>query len=156
MTRAKDGSIGADEDIVADCGMAFATVFPGATKGDIVENYAFRADFCCFTDNDAHAVIDKKSLADFGAGMDFDAGKEAGDLGDDAGEETEADFVKRMCEIFVKDDGVEARIEDRFKSAGGGIVFVDGADFGDHWNFRLSKSQVKLSRPTNQSPKLLG
>ncbi len=147
VTRAKDGGVGADEDIIADRGMAFAAVFTGAAEGDVVKNNAVVADFGGFADDDAHAVIDKKSLADFGTGMDFNAGEEAGNLGDEAREETEADFVKRMCEIFVKDDGVEARIKDRFKSAGGGIVFLDGTNFLNHWGLFFRREWKKFTDP---------
>src|SRR6476646_9279064 len=38
------------------------------------------ADFAGFTDDDAHAVIDKTAPADFRAGMNFNSGQEPSDV----------------------------------------------------------------------------
>lgn len=137
MARAEDCGVSADEDIVADGWMAFALVFAGAAEGNVVEDHAVRADFGGFTDDDTYAVIDEEAFADLGAWMDFDASEETGDLGDEAGYETQADFVEGMSEVFVENDGVKAWVKDCFKSAGGGVVSIDGFDFGEHKSFIL-------------------
>ena len=75
----------ADQHVVADGGMALAVVLAGAAQGDAVVDQAVVADLGGLADDDAHAVVDDQAAADRGAGVDLNAGPEAGPLGDSAG-----------------------------------------------------------------------
>ena len=51
--------------------------------GDVV------ADFGSFSDNDAGSVVNEKAFADFGAGVDFNAGQKPCNLRKDSGKQPE-------------------------------------------------------------------
>ncbi len=63
----------ADEDVVAQCRVTLACFFTGTAEGDVLVNRAVVADNGCFADNDAHAVVDKHTLADLCGGVDFNS-----------------------------------------------------------------------------------
>src|SRR5262245_41065064 len=71
-------------DFVSEGWGALPGVLASAAKGDsLIENHVV-ADFRGFADDDAHAVVDKKSAADARSGMNFDSGEAAGKLADHA------------------------------------------------------------------------
>lgn len=81
---AEDLGARADEDIVAQGGMALAGVLAGAAEGHAVVDGAVVADLCRLTKDDAHAVVDEQALADLCAGVDLDAGLMPAPLADPA------------------------------------------------------------------------
>src|SRR5579871_2052224 len=70
----------ADDNVVFERGMAFAVFFAGAAMRDSLLEGNVVADDRCFSDHDAHTVIDKETASEFCAGMDFNSSEKAGDL----------------------------------------------------------------------------
>ena len=64
--------------------------FAGAAQGDALVERDVVADDRGLADDDAHAVIDEEAAADLRAGMNLDAGDQAGDLRQDAGHKAPA------------------------------------------------------------------
>ena len=126
---AEDVGVVADEDAVAEGGVAFAAGFAGAAEGDVLVERDVVAEDGGFADDDAHAVVDEEAVADLGGGVNFDAGPEAGELGEDAGEEFEVAAPEDMLDA-VRPDGVQAGIAENHCEPGGrgGIAVEDGLD----------------------------
>ena len=118
----------ADEDVVAEGGMALAADLAGAAEGDALVEGDVVADDGGFTDDDTHAVVDEEAAADDGAGVDLDAGPEAGDLGTEAGEELEAPAPEPVIDA-MDPDGLEAGIAEQHHEprGGSGVSFEDAA-----------------------------
>ena len=76
--------------------MTFAGVFAGAAQGHLVVNRAVVADLGGFAEHDAHAVVNEQAAPDFGAGVNFNAGKAAAPLADHAGQEKTLMTVQPM------------------------------------------------------------
>ena len=70
----------ADDYIVLDGGVALSLSEYLATEGDTVVKHDAIANLGGFTDDDAHAVVNKEAATDSGARVDFHAGKEAVNL----------------------------------------------------------------------------
>ena len=68
----------ADEDAVADGGVALAVAFAGAAQGDALIDGDVAADDRGFADDDAGGVIDEEPTAEQRAGMNIDAGDRSG------------------------------------------------------------------------------
>ena len=126
---AEDLGTAADDNVVAEGGVALAGFFPGAAERDALIEKAVIPDLGGFADDDAHAVIDEETAADGGAGMNFDAGKPAGGLGNETGNEGDAGLIKRVGEAMEK-DGVEAGITEQNldNTLGGGVFAEDSVD----------------------------
>lgn len=126
--RAEDLRAGTDNDIVADGGMAFGRYFAvfiedgGAAERDIVVKSDVVADFGGFADNDSHAVVYKKSFADSGSGMNFDAGEKTPDLRDNPRGEAKVAFPKVMRKAVDENRVQPGRQQNRFGSVAGGRI----------------------------------
>lgn len=75
-----------------------------------VINHHVLADLCGLTDHHPHAVVDEESAADGGTGMDFDSGKEPGQLGDQARGKTERRILPQPVRHTVGPNGVQAGV----------------------------------------------
>jgi len=126
---AEDLCAGADHNVIAEGGVAFPLFFAGAAESDSLVEEDIVADFGGFADDDAHAVIDEEAAANARAGVDFDAGEEAADLGEDAGEEGYSPAIELMGKA-VNEDCVEAGVaqEDLEDALGGWVFPKDGID----------------------------
>ncbi len=82
---AQDVGVVADEDAVAEGGVALAVALAGAAERDALVEGDVAADDGGFADDHAGGVIDEEPPAEQRAGMDIDAGEEAGDLREHAG-----------------------------------------------------------------------
>jgi hypothetical protein len=141
--RAEDDGAGTDEYVVADRRVTFAFVFSGATEGDVVEEDAVIPDLDGFPDNDAMAVIDEESSADFRSGMDLDTGEESRCLRNEAGDQAELDFVEGMS-YSMPDNSMQACIKKYLQSASRWIVAVNRPDVVCYFNSVLSSSCSSL------------
>ena len=93
--RPQNLGAGTDDDVVADGGVAFGRDFSFVVEnrcpaqryavihGDVV------SDFGCFSDDNAGSVVYEKAFADFGSGMDFNAGQKSCNLRKDSGKQPE-------------------------------------------------------------------
>ncbi len=77
---AEDLGPGPDDHMIAERGVAFTSLFTSSTKRDPLKERHVISDLCRFADHDPHAMVDKKTCADFGGGMDFNAGEPTSDL----------------------------------------------------------------------------
>ena len=85
----------------------------GAAERDTLVDRHIVADLGGFTDHHAHAVIDKKAPADFRAGMDLDAGKEAAKMAHEARQRSQAADCHSQCASRCNRMRVKARISKR-------------------------------------------
>ena len=76
--------------------LAFAVFLAGASKGDALIQRDVVADFRGPADDHAHAVIDENAAADDCAGMNFDAGQDAADMGNKAADKAEPAAPRSM------------------------------------------------------------
>ena len=73
-------------------------------------------------------MVDEEAAADARAGMDVDAGRAVGELGDDPRDERHAEGVELVREALVGDGGDAGVAEDRLVEAGRGrVALVGGA-----------------------------
>lgn len=77
---AKDLRPGADDDVIADGGMAFALFFAGTAEGDVLVDEDIVTDLSGLPDHHSHAVIDKEAPPYLGTGVYLDSGEEAANL----------------------------------------------------------------------------
>lgn len=126
---AEDFGASADDNVVAKRRVAFPGFLAGAAESDALIEEAIITDFGGFADDDAHSVIDEKTAADGGAGMNFDAGEPASGLGNQAGDERDAGPVEGICKA-VEEDGVDAGVTEKNlgDAFGGGVFAEDGFD----------------------------
>ena len=94
---AEDVGVVADEDAVADGGVALAVALAGSAQGDALIEGDVAADDGGFADDDAGGVVDEEAAAEQRAGMDVDAGEEAGDLRENARGETQVGAPERVA-----------------------------------------------------------
>ena len=90
--------------------MALAGILAGAAQRYTVIDRAVIADFCRLTKDDAHAVVDKKLAADFGTGVDLDAGQMPRQLADKPGQKKAAVTVQKMGNL-MRHQHMKARIQ---------------------------------------------
>ncbi|MPN59802.1 hypothetical protein SDC9_207524 [bioreactor metagenome] len=64
---------GTDHDVVSDGRMPLSRIFSRPSQGDRLIDGHIVSDFCGFSDDDRHAVIDKAPPPDGSAGMDLNA-----------------------------------------------------------------------------------
>src|SRR4249919_1773721 len=88
--RTKDRRAAEDRDRVLDRGVALDTLRRCTTERYTLVDRHIIADFGCLTDNDTHAVVNKKTPADFRTGMNLDACQEAPDVAHDTSQGSEA------------------------------------------------------------------
>src|SRR5688572_17071489 len=81
---ADDFRPGADDDVVAQSRMALLTPVAGAAEGNALGEVAVVTDDRGLTHDDAHAVVDEQTLAEYGRGMNLHARHEAVEHGDHA------------------------------------------------------------------------
>ena len=74
----------ADDDIVTQGGVAFGAVGACAAERYALIEHDVGADFGGLADHYAHAVVDKETRANLGAGVNLDAGNEADEMHDSA------------------------------------------------------------------------
>ena len=115
--RSQDERVRSDEYAVFYGRVAFAYVVAGSSeRASVIENDVV-ADFCGFSDNDTHAVINKNAFADGCAGMNFHARPVSRDLRKNASEEMPVVFIQLMRES-VDDERVKTGVADnRFQFA---------------------------------------
>lgn len=86
VDRAQHLGSGTDQHIVAQSRVALAGILAGAAQRHTVIDCAVITDLCRLTKDDTHAVVDEKLAADFGTGVDLDAGQMPRQLADKAGQ----------------------------------------------------------------------
>jgi hypothetical protein len=67
-------------------------------------------DFGCGPDDDAAAVIDEQTFADFGSIMDFNAQHDPHPIGYNHGDEGQSDLIKEMGNP-IPENGLNSRIK---------------------------------------------
>ena len=129
---------GAHDDVAAQRRVAlFALVERCTAQCDALVNRAAVADLGCFTNDDAHRVVKKHPLADFGAGMNFNAGKPSRQVRDKAPQPLET-VVPAPVRAAVQQQCVKARVAgEHFPGRARGGVTVEnaldvGSDSGKH------------------------
>ncbi len=106
---AEDLCARADDDVIAQGGVAFAAFFAGAAEGDALVDQRVVADDRRFADHDAHAMVNEDAAPDRCAGVDFDPREEAGEMGDQPREEGEAPVIQPMGKA-MEPQGMQSRI----------------------------------------------
>ena len=109
--------------------MSLAVLFARSSEGNALVHGDVVAHDGGFADDDGGAVIDEKAMADLGAGVNFDEGKDARDLRKEAGEEAEAVIPERVVNA-MKPERVQAGIAEEYFEVGarGWVPLADGAD----------------------------
>ena len=100
-----------NQHVVADGRVALAGVLAGAAEGDAVVDGAVVADLGGLADDDAHAVVDEQTAADFSAGVYLDAGHMPRELRKGTREEKVLVLIEPVCLAVVK-QSMEALIEE--------------------------------------------
>ena len=78
--RAQNLCAGANYNLVAQCGMAFAGFLAGTAQRHPLEQRNVVTDARSFADHHPHTMVDKKTSANDRAGMDLDSGDPAREL----------------------------------------------------------------------------
>jgi len=74
----------ADDHTIADRGVSFASIVPGAAERHTVIDQDIIAYDRRFSDDHTHSVVDKKPPTDDCGGVNLDAGEKPGELGEQA------------------------------------------------------------------------
>ncbi len=82
LERTEHLSPGTDHHIIAQSGMTLILGPGGTAQSDAMVEGTTVADLRGLTDHHTHAMINKKTATDAGAGVDFDAGEKPSDMGD--------------------------------------------------------------------------
>ena len=109
LNIAENFSAGANHDTAANRGMALACFFTSTAEGDALINQRVVTDDGGFTNDDTHTVINKGAFAESSAGVNFNAGKEASEMGNEAWQEGNTPTVQPMGEP-MGGDRVEAGV----------------------------------------------
>ena len=72
--RTENSRSRAYENVVSEGRVTLADVFSRAAERYVLIKCAVVADFGCFADNDARAVVDEQTFSDFRSGVNFNAG----------------------------------------------------------------------------------
>ena len=91
--------------------MAFACFLTRTAEGYVLVDCAVVTDNRGFTDDNAHSVVNKQTLADFCARVNFDTRFVAASLGNPAGYELVIMIKKPVC-AAVTADCLKARVEE--------------------------------------------
>ena len=121
---------GADDDAALQRGVALgAGVQRGAAERDALVDGAVVADFRGFADHHAEAVVDEDAAADGGAGVDFDAGDDTRQVGNEAAQPFQAVGPAPVCPA-VHDDRLQAGVTGQHLPAiaSCGVALDDAAD----------------------------
>ena len=106
--------------------MAFAGILAGTAQRYPVVDGAVISDLAGLAEHDAHAVVDKQTLADGGTRVDLDAGAVAAMLADPAGQEKVPVLIQPVGNAVVDQD-MEAGVQqdDLQHAACGGVLALD-------------------------------
>lgn len=114
--------MGSDEYVVPDGGVTFPGFFSRTAQGYAVVNGAIVADFCRFSDNDAHSVVNQKSASNGGCGMDFDPRPSSCVLRDHPRDQLVIMAVKEICNPMIDQNVQPGVAEKDLKVRAGGRV----------------------------------
>ena len=119
----------ADHNVIANRRMAFAALVARATKRDSLINQNIIANFRRLTNYYTHPVINKKTVADFSAGVDFNPRQKTGKLRHETRQNGDTRQIKPVRHAMHK-HGMKARItKDNFEdTAGSGVLTENGFD----------------------------
>src|SRR5947209_4073223 len=95
----ENGRARADDHAISYRRVPFAALTTSATQRNSLINQHVIPDLCRLADHDTQPVVNKKPLADFRAGMDFDAGQEAGDMGDQPRRDVQLPVVEPVRDL---------------------------------------------------------
>ena len=125
--------------------MALAGMLAGAAERHALVERAVVADLGGLTDDDAAAVVDHQSLADFGAGVDLDAGEKLCALADGARTDLVPVRIERMGGA-VQQHGVQSRVEQEHLKVArcGGVAVAEGGNVVFH---RFHRTFHRAFRP---------
>ena len=104
--------------------MTLAGVVTGTAERYTVVNRAVVANLSGFTDNNAHAVVNKQTLSDFCTRVNFNASTVTSTLRDDTGNGKEPVFIKPMCFPITADSFQTGIRQQNFQCAAGSWVFL--------------------------------
>lgn len=93
------------------------------------------ANLCCFSNDDAHAMVDKEAFPNLGSWMNFNSRQEASDLGKETWKEGKAKGIKKVRDT-MRPHSPKTRVEKGFKKVDASfeswVFFVDGFECGEH------------------------
>ena len=114
---------------MTDGGVALALFFPGTAEDNAFIQCDIFADLRGFADDDTHAVVDKETVRDPGAGMNFHPGEKAVDMADQPRETFKAADMKPMGQP-VSPDGVETGTAEKHHQprSGGRVPLHNGVN----------------------------
>ena len=106
--------------------MALAGVLAGAAQRHAVVDGAVVPDLGGLPEHNTHAVVNEQLAADFGAGMDLDAGEMPRQLTDEPCAEKPFVPIQKMCDL-VRDQHMKTGIQndDLRHIARGGVLVPD-------------------------------
>lgn len=110
LERSENLRAGRNEHVVADGRVTLAGVVTGTAERYTVVNRAVVANLSGFTDNDAHAVVNKQAFADLGTRVDLNTGHMPRKLRQRTRKKEMLVFVQPVRLTVVK-QGVKALIE---------------------------------------------
>ena len=111
LERSENLRAGRNEHVVANGRMTLAGVVTGTAERYTVVNRAVVANLSGFTDNDAHAVVNKQAFADLCARVDLNTGHMPRKLRQRTREEKVLVLIEPVCLAVVK-QSMEALIEE--------------------------------------------
>ena len=106
--------------------MAFASILAGTAQRYSVVDGAVIPDLAGLAEHDAHAVVDKQTLADGGTRVDLDAGAVAAMLADPSCQKKVLVLVQPVRNAVVHQN-VESRVQQHYlqHAACGGVLALD-------------------------------
>ena len=118
-----------DDDVILNRGMTLDAIGAGAAEGYAGIDRDVIADHRGFADDHTHTVVDEETATNFRAGMDFDSGQEARQLGHPARQE-EPTAQPQFVSDAMNPDSVQSGIAKIDFSAGSrrGVVFQHVGD----------------------------
>jgi hypothetical protein len=122
---AQDLRAGADDDIISNGRVPFASLLAGSPQCHALIKQHVIADFGSFTNDDAHSVIDETSPSDGRTGMDLDARDGSIKLRNNPRQQRESLKVHTVgCPM--QQDGMKTGVtEENLKRALGGWIAVE-------------------------------
>jgi len=153
----------ADHDVIAKRRMPLALLLASAAQRHSLVKQHVVADLSRFPDHDAGAMVYEEPPPDGRARMNFDAGQEAAELGDQARQQGHTPAVQAMGQA-VQQDGMQTRItEQNFRHALGGRIPLEGrmnllSDLSEHASTsmiqELKGRTMMVCNPTGQVQKV--
>ena len=116
----------ADKHVVAQGGVAFAGILAGTAQRYSVVDGAVIPNLAGLTEHDAHAVVDKQTLADGGTRVDLNAGAVAAMLADPPCQKKVLVLVQPVRDTVIHQN-VESRVQQHYlqHAACGGVLALD-------------------------------